>query len=85
MLVESRPNTNALFITLKGGKGIRYFVYQYTTDSKMGEEGWININSNVRKCTIENLVKGQEYIVRLQCFGSHGQTYCSDPIARLVQ
>ena len=85
LLVESKPNTNSLFITAKGGKGIKYIIYQYTTDAKMAEGSWVSLNCGYRKCTIENLVKAQEYIVRVQYFGSHGQNFISDTISRIVQ
>ncbi|HEY5407463.1 MAG TPA: fibronectin type III domain-containing protein [Ginsengibacter sp.] len=85
LLVTSMPNTNSLSLRAIGGSGIRGFVHQYTTDPTMADDSWVSVNSTVRKYTFQNLVRGKEYIVRLICIGSNGQSSISDPVSRIVQ
>jgi len=83
--VTSMPNTNSLSIRAIGGSGIKGFVHQCSADPTLAENSWVSVNSTVRKYTFQNLVRGQEYFVRVICIGSNGQRSISDVIGRIVQ
>ena len=83
--VTSVPNTNSLSLRAIGGSGIKGFVHQCSADPALAENSWVSVNTTVRKYTFQNLVRSQEYFVRVICIGSNGQRAISDTVSRIVQ
>jgi len=83
--VTSVPNTNSLSVRAIGGSGIKSLVHQCSADPTLAESSWVSVNTTVRKYTFQNLMRSQEYFVRVICIGSNGQSAISDTVSRIVQ
>lgn len=73
-----------LKVSVKAVKGARVYLHEYTTDSTLRPESWVQTISTTRKFTFINLQPGTIYYCRVGAAGTNNQLLYSDVISRMV-
>lgn len=77
-------NSGELLVKVKGVKGAKAYMFEYTTDETQATQSWYSTSTSTSKFVFNNLTPGQKYFCRVGAVGPYGQLVYSDAIARIV-
>jgi hypothetical protein len=82
--VNNGSNSGELQVRVKGVKGAKAYMFEYTTDETQAATTWYSTSSSAAKFVFNNLTPGQKYFCRVGAVGPYGQLVYSDAVARIV-
>jgi hypothetical protein len=78
-------NSGEIVVKVKGVKGAKSYLHQYTADPLTASSEWTQVISTTSKYTFKNLSVAQRVWCRVAAVGSYNQVVFSDAVSRVVQ
>jgi hypothetical protein len=83
--LEDGGNSGEMVLKFKGAKGASSYLFQYTSDTMLGDNSWITIPATTTSYTFSGLNKGTTYFCRAVAVGANQQLMNSIVVNRVSQ